>query len=180
MTTLGTEQAAAIGPAERRAILRNHLAGRLGENAELVQLGDDTAVVVFKARPRHGIQALLSVLTFGLWLPVWLILAVALKDSRHIVQVGEDGRVTWDAPGACEPAETVERVVAAEPEPLCTPRPAPHRPAPRRPRTATRPATRRRPVRVQRSRPLASPGAARPAISGRSRYVLMPGPAWHT
>ena len=157
-----------VPASERREILRNHLAARLGDNAEVTHLGEDTAVVVLRARHRHGIQLLLTVLTLGVWLPVWLILAVAVRDSRHIVQVSQDGRIVWDPPGASEP-DVGE--AAADPWVLCTSRPAPApRTAPRRPRTASRPAPRRRhPVGNQRSRPLASPGAARPAISGRSR-----------
>jgi hypothetical protein len=42
---------------------------------------------------------LLSVLTCGLWLPVWLLIAIiegSRSVRRHIIMVDQHGRVVWD------------------------------------------------------------------------------------
>jgi hypothetical protein len=51
-------------------------------------------VMVHGKRPNHVLHLLLSVFTLGLWLPVWLILAVSTKEQRTVLTAQSDGSVT--------------------------------------------------------------------------------------
>lgn len=44
-------------------------------------------------RPNHVLHLILTLVTFGFWVIVWIILAVTLHESRHIISVDEFGNV---------------------------------------------------------------------------------------
>jgi transposase len=51
-------------------------------------------VIVQGKRPNHILHLLLSVVTFGMWLPIWAILAITSKETRAVLTSYPDGTVT--------------------------------------------------------------------------------------
>ncbi len=54
------------------------------------------AVMVNGRGPHHILHLLLSVFTAGLWLPVWLIIALSAREVRAVVTAHPDGH-SWRA-----------------------------------------------------------------------------------
>lgn len=50
-------------------------------------------VMVHGKRPNHILHLLLSVVTLGLWLPAWLIIAVSTKETRAVLTATSSGAV---------------------------------------------------------------------------------------
>jgi hypothetical protein len=50
-------------------------------------------VVIHGRRPNHILHLLLSIVTMGLWLPVWLIVALSTKETRAVLTATPDGTV---------------------------------------------------------------------------------------
>jgi hypothetical protein len=80
------DQAAALLAAE---VQRAVAAGGRVEHAT-----DLTAVIVHGQRPSHVLHLLLSVVTAGLWLVVWLLAAVTNRPVRVLLAVDECGNIT--------------------------------------------------------------------------------------
>jgi len=55
---------------------------------------DNQVVLEYKAKPNHVLHLILSIVTFGLWLPIWLIVAITSKDKHETIAVDEYGVVT--------------------------------------------------------------------------------------
>lgn len=53
---------------------------------------DGQVVMVTGHRPNHVLHLLLSIVTVGLWLIVWLIVGLTGGERRKIVRAGPDGR----------------------------------------------------------------------------------------
>lgn len=51
-------------------------------------------VIIQGKRPNHILHLLLSVVTFGLWLPIWGIVALTSKETRAVLTAYPDGTVT--------------------------------------------------------------------------------------
>ncbi len=52
------------------------------------------SVVTKGKKPNHVLHLLLSVVTLGLWLPVWLCLAIFKRPRRMMLRLMDDGTVT--------------------------------------------------------------------------------------
>ena len=55
---------------------------------------DYNAIVVKGSRPNHILHLILSIVTFGIWLIVWLIVALVLKEKRYLLTVDAYGNTT--------------------------------------------------------------------------------------
>ena len=64
---------------------------RIGWRVESTLPGQ--VVMVRGRRPNHILHLLLSVLTLGWWLIVWLIIAASVKETRTVLTVNPDGSV---------------------------------------------------------------------------------------
>ena len=53
----------------------------------------DSAIIVKGHRPNHILHLILSVLTLGLWIPVWVCISVFGGQRRYLLTVGSDGAV---------------------------------------------------------------------------------------
>lgn len=53
-----------------------------------------TAVIRYGKKTNHVLHAILSLLTAGLWLIVWLVLVVTRKQRRVFLLVNSDGSVS--------------------------------------------------------------------------------------
>lgn len=52
-----------------------------------------SAVLVAGQRPNHILHALLSFFTCGMWLPIWLVVAVSTREYRMVLTVDQWGNV---------------------------------------------------------------------------------------
>lgn len=52
------------------------------------------AVLVTGRRPNHILHVILSVITLGLWLIVWFLVATFSGEKRKTISVSADGRLT--------------------------------------------------------------------------------------
>ena len=69
---------------------------RIGWRVE--SYGPGHAVMVKGRRPNHVLHLLLTLLTLGLWLPVWAVLTGTMRVQRQVLMVGADGSVMTSRP----------------------------------------------------------------------------------
>ncbi len=80
---------------ERRSeLLDQVLAQKTLQGSTVVHRADHYAVISVGSKPNHVLHLLLSILTLGLWLIVWLIVAIAGGESQYAITVDEHGTVT--------------------------------------------------------------------------------------
>jgi len=77
----------------RRAALARRLAGFTGAGWRVESQTDFQVVLVKGHRPNHVLHLILSIVTLGLWLIVWLIVALVSKERRMVLTVDEAGEV---------------------------------------------------------------------------------------
>jgi hypothetical protein len=58
----------------------------------------NTAVIAFGKRPNHVLHLILSIITFGVWLIVWLIVAATGGEKRRLLVLEADGTVSYRKP----------------------------------------------------------------------------------
>jgi len=58
----------------------------------------NTAVIAFGKRPNHVLHLILSIITFGLWLIVWLIVSLTGGEKRRLLVLEADGSVSYRKP----------------------------------------------------------------------------------
>lgn len=92
----GTEWTEHRAPAvDRTAILQAVLVQYTGSNVQVVAQSPYSATLVNRANPQHVLHLILTLLTCGLWLLVWLIVAASTHDTTMRVFVDEQGKVIW-------------------------------------------------------------------------------------
>jgi hypothetical protein len=79
-------------PAERKAILHKAYAGKCLKGGRrvarpLASQSEFEAVLVRGRRSAHGLHLCLTILTIGLWGPVWLAMWLAQREKREIASV---------------------------------------------------------------------------------------------
>jgi hypothetical protein len=86
-----TDAAIAKTTEERKALLDSalHLFGAKGFRIE--NRSDFQATVSKGKETRHILHLVLSVLTFGVWLPIWAVLWLGMGMRRRLVSVDEYG-----------------------------------------------------------------------------------------
>ncbi|MCM0622183.1 DUF2510 domain-containing protein [Nocardioides bruguierae] len=85
-------QAASAQPNPEAAL--QMAAARIVQRGGRIESQSPNLIVVVTGRPiSHVLHLLLSLLTCGLWLPVWLALAVIYGERRTMLSIGRDGRV---------------------------------------------------------------------------------------
>jgi hypothetical protein len=58
----------------------------------------NTAVIAFGKRPNHILHLILTLITFGLWGIIWLILAATGGEKRRLLVLETDGSVSYRKP----------------------------------------------------------------------------------
>ena len=83
-------------PDERKQVLAQTIANTLArsERWRVESQSDYNAIVVKGSRPNHILHLILSIVTFGIWLIVWLIVALVLKEKRYLLTVNAYGNTT--------------------------------------------------------------------------------------
>jgi hypothetical protein len=80
--------------AQRIAILRNFVVGKVANGCRVELQDDFSAVLVSGKRPNHILHLLLSIVTLGIWLIVWIIIAMTSKEHRDLYRIDEYGVIT--------------------------------------------------------------------------------------
>lgn len=78
--------------------LEADIAGLVAQGARVEWIGRECAVLAYGGRVNHVLHAILSLVTFGLWLPVWLLIALSSKPRRVTLTVDAFGQVQSDRP----------------------------------------------------------------------------------
>jgi len=79
--------------ADTRATLDRAVAAELAAGAELQSQAGTNAVLLKGKKVNHILHAILSLLTAGLWLIVWLILVMTNKTQRIVLSMNEQGQL---------------------------------------------------------------------------------------
>jgi hypothetical protein len=84
-----------LSDAKRGELLAKVGTYKVGHSDQRVEhQGDHKAVLVSGSKPNHLLHLILTVLTFGLWAIVWIIVAISGGEKRNTVAVDEYGGVT--------------------------------------------------------------------------------------
>jgi hypothetical protein len=78
---------------ERKAALDNALSVAAAKGYRVESRSDFQATIVKGHRPNHILHLILSIITLGFWLIVWLLVGVFGGETRRTVTVHPDGRV---------------------------------------------------------------------------------------
>jgi hypothetical protein len=78
---------------ERKAILDSALARAGGRGWRIETRSDYQAMIARGHKVNHILHLLLSIITLGLWLIVWILLGVFGGEKRAMVTVNEQGNV---------------------------------------------------------------------------------------
>jgi len=93
MTDVAAVETAAKTPDERKAILADAVAGQVRKGWGVQSQTDFQAVLVRGHRPNHLLHLILSIVTLGLWIPVWIVLSIVKRERHRVVQVDGFGNV---------------------------------------------------------------------------------------
>lgn len=88
-----TAQAAGMSTDERKAILDAAVANTVSGGWRVESRTDFQAVLVKGKNHSHVLHLILTLITLGLWLLVWIPLAVFGGEKRAVLTVDADGRV---------------------------------------------------------------------------------------
>lgn len=94
MAVAVNEETFDVDDRERRRRLAHHVASAVANGRRVETQSDFQAVLVRGHRPNHVLHLILSLVTFGLWVPVWLVLTVAGGEKRELLSVDEFGNCT--------------------------------------------------------------------------------------
>ena len=85
-----------ITDAERKEMLDREVESRVRRGRRVESQTEFQAVLISGRRVNHILHLLLSLFTLGLWIIVWLLLALLGGERREVVRVDEQGQVhTW-------------------------------------------------------------------------------------
>lgn len=81
-----------ISPERRRAILSEQIQEQARHGYRIESESEFQAVMVKGHRPNHILHLLLTVLTLGLWVVVWISVVIWGGERRRMIVVDEYGR----------------------------------------------------------------------------------------
>jgi hypothetical protein len=88
-----TTAAAVPVPAEQRRQLMDAATNEFVGNGWRVESRSEFQGVFVKGhRPNHVLHLILSIVTLGLWIPVWILVTIMSGEKRRIVSVDEYGQ----------------------------------------------------------------------------------------
>jgi len=79
---------------DRRAILDRELVAIATRGYRVETRSEFQATVVRGSRPSHVLHLILSLVTLGIWLIVWALVALGPGEERFVLVVDERGHVT--------------------------------------------------------------------------------------
>jgi hypothetical protein len=82
-----------LSPDQRRSILNNAVMRQISLGWRVEAQFDTQAALVTAGRVNHLLHAILTAVTCGTWLPVWIILAISGAEKHVTITVDENGVV---------------------------------------------------------------------------------------
>jgi len=79
---------------ERISILRNYIVKQVARGGKVEIQENFSAVLVWGKKPNHILHLILSLITVGFWLIVWLLLSMSMRVSRTLYTIDEYGFIT--------------------------------------------------------------------------------------
>ncbi len=79
---------------QRKQALANAVAREVGNGCRVESQTDFQAVVVKGKRPSHLLHLILSLVTLGIWIPVWILVAIFGGEKRKVLMVDAWGIVS--------------------------------------------------------------------------------------
>lgn len=76
-----------------QAMLSHAVMAKVAEGYRLESQAANQAVLIRPAKVNHAVHAILSLFTFGLWLIIWLIVALGSRDARIMLTIDELGNI---------------------------------------------------------------------------------------
>ena len=80
---------------ERKAILERRIVFEVARGARLTYKGELEAVFEIGKRPNHILHLLLSIVTFGFWLLVWLIMSMGTGVQSFKIFIDKFGNIHY-------------------------------------------------------------------------------------
>jgi len=81
-------------PAERKELLARTIQAQVAAGGRIESQSDFQAVII-KGKPVNNVlQLVLTAVTFGLWAPIWIALAIFGGEKRSMVSVDEFGNAS--------------------------------------------------------------------------------------
>ena len=79
---------------ERKEILKKFVVKKVAQGFRVELQDDFTAVLAFGKSANHILHLLLSVITFGVWILVWLVMIFVGNEKRYLYEIDEYGVIT--------------------------------------------------------------------------------------
>lgn len=87
------ESSAEKTPAERKELLARTIQGQVAAGGRIESQSDFQAVIVTGKPLNNVLHLILTLVTFGLWAPVWIALAIFGGEKRSMITVDDFGNV---------------------------------------------------------------------------------------
>ena len=78
---------------ERRAVLAQAVQRHVLGGGRIQSQTDRDAVIIYGSKPNHILHLILTLITFFMWGLIWIILALAQRETRVMVAVDDFGNV---------------------------------------------------------------------------------------
>lgn len=82
-----------LSPEERKATLAHAVAAQVRDGWHVQSQTDYQAVFGKGKNTSHGVHIFASIITLGLWLPVWAVMVYVNRDQHRVVNVDPYGNV---------------------------------------------------------------------------------------
>jgi len=83
-------------PEERKKILKDYVVKQVANGFRVEIQEDYSAVLVFGKNPNHILHLLLSIVTFGIWIFVWIMMIFFSKEKKYLFRIDDYGVISRD------------------------------------------------------------------------------------
>jgi len=83
-------------PEERKQILKDFIVKQVSQGFKVELQEDFSAVLVFGKNPNHILHLLLSLITFGVWIFIWVMMIFFSREKRYLYKIDEYGVISTD------------------------------------------------------------------------------------
>jgi len=91
---MATIEQATLSPDERRAVLTRTIGNDVAMAGWRIESQTDYQAVIVKGhRPNHILHLILTIITFGIWAIVWILVTLIGGEKRRVVSVDEWGQI---------------------------------------------------------------------------------------
>lgn len=78
---------------ERKRKMASAIAAAVARKGRVESQTDDMAVIVWGRPVNHLLHLVLTLVTVGFWVPVWIVLAVFGGEKRYVITIDEFGNI---------------------------------------------------------------------------------------